>query len=117
AYGHFGRKSEGDYFPWERVDLVDDLKTALPAGRQPELRVVVHTDAMLEHELAAHPAAVEEDEHCGSGQDDADPRYRRITVQPQNQVDEFKRNRRYVGDSVLDRVGALNSLVAEEIGQ
>jgi len=31
AYGHFGRKSEGDYFPWERVDLVDDLKTALAA--------------------------------------------------------------------------------------
>jgi S-adenosylmethionine synthetase len=31
AYGHFGRKSEGDFFPWERVDLVDDLKTALAA--------------------------------------------------------------------------------------
>jgi S-adenosylmethionine synthetase len=31
AYGHFGRKAEGDYFPWERVDLVDDLKTALAA--------------------------------------------------------------------------------------
>jgi S-adenosylmethionine synthetase len=31
AYGHFGRKSEGDHFPWERVDLVDDLKTAIAA--------------------------------------------------------------------------------------
>jgi len=31
AYGHFGRKPEGDFFPWERVDLVDDLKTALAA--------------------------------------------------------------------------------------
>jgi S-adenosylmethionine synthetase len=31
AYGHFGRKSEGDYFPWERVDLVDDLKAAVAA--------------------------------------------------------------------------------------
>jgi S-adenosylmethionine synthetase len=31
AYGHFGRKAEGDHFPWERVDLVDDLKTALAA--------------------------------------------------------------------------------------
>jgi S-adenosylmethionine synthetase len=31
AYGHFGRKSEGDYFPWERVDLVDDLKAAIAA--------------------------------------------------------------------------------------
>ncbi len=31
AYGHFGRKSEGDLFPWERVDLVEDLKTALAA--------------------------------------------------------------------------------------
>jgi S-adenosylmethionine synthetase len=31
AYGHFGRKSEGDYFPWERVDLVEDLKNALAA--------------------------------------------------------------------------------------
>jgi len=29
AYGHFGRKSEGDFFPWERTNLVDDLKAAL----------------------------------------------------------------------------------------
>ena len=29
AYGHFGRKAEGDMFPWERTDLVDDLKAAL----------------------------------------------------------------------------------------
>ena len=29
AYGHFGRKPEGDLFPWEKVDLVDDLKAAL----------------------------------------------------------------------------------------
>jgi S-adenosylmethionine synthetase len=29
AYGHFGRKPEGDYFPWERTDLVEDLKAAL----------------------------------------------------------------------------------------
>lgn len=29
AYGHFGRKSEGDFFPWERTDLVDALKAAL----------------------------------------------------------------------------------------
>ena len=29
AYGHFGRMAEGDLFPWERTDLVDDLKTAL----------------------------------------------------------------------------------------
>ncbi len=29
AYGHFGRKPEGDLFPWERIDLVDDLKAAL----------------------------------------------------------------------------------------
>jgi S-adenosylmethionine synthetase len=29
AYGHFGRKPEGDLFPWERTDLVDDLKAAL----------------------------------------------------------------------------------------
>ena len=31
AYGHFGRKPEGDFFPWERVDLVDDLKAAVAA--------------------------------------------------------------------------------------
>ncbi|WNO54700.1 methionine adenosyltransferase [Stakelama saccharophila] len=31
AYGHFGRKAEGDTFPWERTDLVEDLKTALMA--------------------------------------------------------------------------------------
>jgi S-adenosylmethionine synthetase len=29
AYGHFGRKPEGDRFPWERVDLVEDLKAAV----------------------------------------------------------------------------------------
>ncbi len=29
AYGHFGRKPEGDYFPWERTDLIGDLKAAL----------------------------------------------------------------------------------------
>ena len=29
AYGHFGRTAEGDFFPWERTDLVDDLKAAL----------------------------------------------------------------------------------------
>jgi len=29
AYGHFGRKADGDHFPWERTDLVDDLKQAI----------------------------------------------------------------------------------------
>jgi S-adenosylmethionine synthetase len=29
AYGHFGRTPEGDFFPWEKTDLVDDLKAAL----------------------------------------------------------------------------------------
>jgi S-adenosylmethionine synthetase len=29
AYGHFGRKAEGDFFPWEKLDLVDELKAAL----------------------------------------------------------------------------------------
>ncbi len=29
AYGHFGQKAEGDFFPWERTDLVEDLKAAL----------------------------------------------------------------------------------------
>ena len=29
AYGHFGRKPEGDFFPWERTDLADALKAAL----------------------------------------------------------------------------------------
>jgi S-adenosylmethionine synthetase len=31
AYGHFGRKADGDYFPWERLDLVDDLRAAVEA--------------------------------------------------------------------------------------
>ncbi|MFL6758816.1 methionine adenosyltransferase [Sphingomonas sp.] len=31
AYGHFGRKAEGDLFPWERLDLVEDLKAAVAA--------------------------------------------------------------------------------------
>ncbi|HEY0324760.1 MAG TPA: methionine adenosyltransferase, partial [Allosphingosinicella sp.] len=29
AYGHFGRKAEGDLFSWEKTDLVDQLKAAL----------------------------------------------------------------------------------------
>ncbi len=29
AYGHFGRAPEGDLFPWERLDLVEDLKAAV----------------------------------------------------------------------------------------
>ncbi|UIP07081.1 methionine adenosyltransferase [Erythrobacter sp. SDW2] len=29
AYGHFGRKAEGETFPWERTDLVDQLRVAL----------------------------------------------------------------------------------------
>jgi S-adenosylmethionine synthetase len=32
AYGHFGREATGEFFPWERVDLADDLKTAVGAG-------------------------------------------------------------------------------------
>jgi S-adenosylmethionine synthetase len=28
AYGHFGRKANGDFFPWEKTDLVDALKAA-----------------------------------------------------------------------------------------
>ncbi len=29
AYGHFGRIPEGDYFPWEKTDMVDALKSAI----------------------------------------------------------------------------------------
>jgi S-adenosylmethionine synthetase len=29
AYGHFGRRADGDFFPWERLDLVEDLKAAV----------------------------------------------------------------------------------------
>ncbi|MFA7587089.1 MAG: methionine adenosyltransferase [Novosphingobium sp.] len=29
AYGHFGRKAEGDFFPWEKTDLVDALRAAV----------------------------------------------------------------------------------------
>jgi S-adenosylmethionine synthetase len=29
AYGHFGRKAEGDFFSWEKTDLVEKLKQAL----------------------------------------------------------------------------------------
>jgi S-adenosylmethionine synthetase len=31
AYGHFGREAEGDLFPWERIDLVEELKAAIAA--------------------------------------------------------------------------------------
>jgi S-adenosylmethionine synthetase len=29
AYGHFGRAPTDDLFPWERLDLVEELKTAV----------------------------------------------------------------------------------------
>ncbi|ASK88791.1 methionine adenosyltransferase [Sphingorhabdus sp. SMR4y] len=29
AYGHFGRKANGDFFSWEKTDLVDALKAAI----------------------------------------------------------------------------------------
>jgi S-adenosylmethionine synthetase len=29
AYGHFGRKPDGDLFPWEKTNLVEELKAAL----------------------------------------------------------------------------------------
>ena len=29
AYGHFGRKPDGDLFPWEKTDLVEKLKAAI----------------------------------------------------------------------------------------
>ena len=29
AYGHFGRTPEGDFFPWEKTDLVNALKAAI----------------------------------------------------------------------------------------
>ena len=29
AYGHFGRKAEGNYFTWERTDKAQALKKAL----------------------------------------------------------------------------------------
>jgi S-adenosylmethionine synthetase len=29
AYGHFGRKAEGDLFTWEKTDLAEQLKAAL----------------------------------------------------------------------------------------
>jgi S-adenosylmethionine synthetase len=29
AYGHFGRKPDGDFFTWEKTDLVDQLKAAV----------------------------------------------------------------------------------------
>jgi S-adenosylmethionine synthetase len=32
AYGHIGREATGDYFPWEQLDLVDDLKAAVGAS-------------------------------------------------------------------------------------
>jgi S-adenosylmethionine synthetase len=35
AYGHFGRTADGDYFPWERLDLVEDLKAAVGVEAQP----------------------------------------------------------------------------------
>ncbi|WP_454884428.1 methionine adenosyltransferase [Sphingomonas oryzagri] len=38
AYGHFGRQPEGDFFSWEKTDLVDQLKAA--AHVEPEVVLV-----------------------------------------------------------------------------
>jgi S-adenosylmethionine synthetase len=35
AYGHFGRTPDGEFFPWERLDLVDDLNAAVGAEALP----------------------------------------------------------------------------------
>src|SRR3954447_10976686 len=35
AYGHFGRTPDGEFFPWERLDLVDDLTAAVGAEAVP----------------------------------------------------------------------------------
>ena len=35
AYGHFGRTADGDFFPWERLDLVEELKAAVGLEAQP----------------------------------------------------------------------------------
>ena len=35
AYGHFGRTPEDGQFPWERLDLVEDLKAAVGVEAQP----------------------------------------------------------------------------------
>ena len=32
SYGHFGRTADGDFFPWERTDLVADLQAAFGNG-------------------------------------------------------------------------------------
>ncbi len=29
SYGHFGRDADGDFFSWEKTDLVDALKAAV----------------------------------------------------------------------------------------
>ena len=64
AYGHFGRKPEGDLFPWERLDLVEDLKAAVARLTSSAVEAcVVHADAVAEDEVAALPAAVEQDQH------------------------------------------------------
>jgi S-adenosylmethionine synthetase len=31
SYGHFGRVPEGDFFSWERIDKVGDLRSAVRA--------------------------------------------------------------------------------------
>jgi S-adenosylmethionine synthetase len=33
SYGHFGRPNEGQYFTWEKIDRVADLRTAAGVGR------------------------------------------------------------------------------------
>jgi len=33
SYGHFGRPNEGEYFTWEKIDRVADLRTAAGLGR------------------------------------------------------------------------------------
>jgi len=40
AYGHFGRQPDGDFFSWEKTDLVDQLKAAISAEDERETSLV-----------------------------------------------------------------------------
>ena len=67
AYGHFGRKAEGDLFPWEKTDLVDDLKAALGLDaslvQRPRIRagrdMAEQQVAAVEHRQPARAAAID----------------------------------------------------------
>ena len=80
--------------------------------------LVPDADAMPEDELAAFPAAVDEDQDDDRRQINADLRNGVVIVEPKKEVHQLQNHGGDVGEHMLDRVARTpNAVVAHEIGE